>query len=90
MGGFLPSLEKEKQEEVKGKAMRKLQATDGLDLYPVREKKTQSAMKSKEEAAKTSLSEMLEYLCSPHRVGRYRQCSLESDVEYLRWFLNES
>jgi hypothetical protein len=81
---------KRNKKEVKGKAMRKLQTTDGLDLYPVKEKKSQSTMKSKEEAAKASLSEMLEYLCSSHRMGRYRQGSLENDVEYIRWFLNES
>ncbi|WP_218110103.1 hypothetical protein [Oligoflexus tunisiensis] len=44
-------------------------------------------MKSKGEAGETAISEMIEFLCSPHRTGRYRQCSLEKDVEYLRWFL---
>jgi hypothetical protein len=73
--------------EIKGIAMRDFQSTDGLDLYPVLEKKTQWAMKSKGEPAKSVLSEMLEILCSPHRMGRYRQCSLESDVEYLRWLM---
>lgn len=67
--------------------MRNFQSTDGLDLYPVMEKKSQSAVKSKDEAAKIAISEMVEFLCSPHRMGRYRQCSLENDVEYLRWLL---
>jgi len=67
--------------------MRHIQSTDGFELYPVLEKKSQSAMKSKGEASKSAISELVEFLCSPHRMGRYRQCSLENDVEYLRWLL---
>jgi hypothetical protein len=79
-----------KTREVKGEAMRNFQSTDGFNLYPVLEKKSQSAMKSKGEPAEAVLSEMVEFLCSPHRMGRYRQCSLENDVEYLRWFMERS
>ncbi len=67
--------------------MRNFQSIDGLSLYHSMEKKSQTAMKSKEEAANPAISELVEFLCSPHRTGRYRQCSLEQDVEYLRWLL---
>jgi hypothetical protein len=68
--------------------MRNIRSTDGLNLFPAQEKKPQSALKSKDEAGETAISEMVAFLCSPHRTGRYRQCSLEKDVEYLRWFLD--
>ncbi len=67
--------------------MRILQSTVGRNLYPVIEKKSQTAVKSKGEAATAAISDLVEFLCSPHRIGRYRQCSLENDVEYLRWLL---
>jgi hypothetical protein len=67
--------------------MIKFQSTDGHELYPVMEKRSQAAANSKGEAASPAISDMVEFLCSPHRMGRYRQCSLENDVEYLRWLL---
>ena len=67
--------------------MRHIQTSDGCKLSPDKEKKPQKAPKSKSEGLGTSLSDMVEFLCSPHRIGRYRQCSFENDVEYLRWFM---
>jgi hypothetical protein len=87
---FLQEMKPIATREVKGKTMRNFQSTDGLNLYPLLEKKSQSAMKSKGEPAEAALSEMVEFLCSPHRTGRYRQCSLESDVEYMRWLMERS
>lgn len=33
-------------------------------------------------------ADMVEFLCSPHRIGRYRDRSSEKDMEYLLWLLN--
>jgi len=76
--------------ELNGKVMSNFQSTDGFNLDPLEVNKSQSAMKSKGEPTETAISKMLEFLCGPHRMGRYRQCSLENDVEYLRWLMERS
>ena len=60
---------------------------DGPIPYTGNGKKAQALWKTKTEPVEFDLSELLVFLCSPHRMGRYRQHSLENDVEYLRWFL---